>query len=88
MKKVTTHLGVRIYKQSIEIPGSSLRETKTGELVDCKPQFTHSYVFGNSYPYDSKEEAVAAINRIRKECGPNGSDPTEFAMILNEGEPI
>ncbi len=74
--------GVTINIDKEEIPGSSLKELKSGEMKEVKPKFMKFYRFADSYNYGSAKECKEAIDRIISELGEDYNKEV-FTKVMN-----
>ena len=83
------YLGVKIWKEREQIPGSDIKQLKNGRFVDCKPKYYDPvWKYAGSYPYSTLEEAKQSIDTILARCKEVGGESrlAEFAAIMNSGE--
>ena len=81
-KVVSTHRGVQIFKESVEIPGSSLRELKDGSMKDCAPKFEHTYAYYAGHPMETAKAVKRMIDELW-EKNQNIGTQEDFAWVMN-----
>ena len=83
-KRCSSHRGVIIYREKIEIP--NLKEQADGTLKELKPSFDTYYKFTNGYREDSVKDCKESIDRIWEQACNFAEmiDPKDFTKIMNE----
>ena len=83
-KPFRKYKGVRIFKNKDLVVGSDFRVTEAGRLVPAKPQYTISYGWPDSYPYDTLEEAKEAVDNVLAKAVRLGIDVRDMVAVMNE----
>ena len=80
-KPSRVYKGVKIYRAVEEYP--VLKEQKNGIIRELKPRYEIAYMWADSYPYNTIEECIEAIDRIYQKCIETGIDVKDFAKHFN-----